>query len=68
MAATTVTVRLNWYWDRDQPDGSACVLCGDVCYLKMWRLYVTVENPASVTATEHCACDSCHRVLMEQEE
>ena len=68
MASSTITIRINLYWDRVQPDGSACVLCGDVCHLRMWRLFVTTETPASVTATDNCACDSCHQVLMEQDD
>ena len=61
-----VHVSANFYWDRDDPDGSACANCGDRCYLTMWRLFVAIEKLSGPVSTKLVMCDSCHTGLMEE--
>ena len=65
MATENVTIDVNIYWDRDEPDGSECICCGDRCYLSMWRLVVSAVKFVSRTKTEHILCEACHNALMK---
>lgn len=60
-----VTITICPYWDRDEPDGSECNVCGESCYLSMWRLYVRSLSGRVLGACEAVMCDSCHQCLME---
>lgn len=50
-AELKVSVRMRFL--EEEPDGEVCVLCGDVCWLKVLRVYV--EN----ALTPVTVCQSC---------
>lgn len=63
-----VTVEATLFWDRDEPDGSECALCGDQPLLTMWRGFASVEKIANRVSTDVVLCDSCHEELMESDD
>lgn len=59
------TIVVTSYFDREDPDGSECVACGDKCYLKMWRLFYSIEKSGRLLRHKTVLCDSCHQAAME---
>lgn len=65
MPEVTITLRLSWQ-DED-PDGRACSICGDGCYLSMHRIIAeTVRTNKPIVVTDIFACGSCHEALSDE--
>jgi hypothetical protein len=58
MASIEFLVTISVHWLEESPDGSACVLCGDRCYLKQYRLWAFIDGRREQRG-EWVACDSC---------
>lgn len=58
-------IRVTIFWDRDEPDGSECICCGDKCYLTMWRAFVSSRKIAERMPLDLVLCESCHQAAME---
>lgn len=62
MSSHTITLSLGW--QQVDPDGSACCICGDACYLAQWVLVAVVSGvPQQPTETEPGFCQSCRDAL-----
>ena len=55
-----VTIRVELLWEPQDPDGTECCLCGDVCFLSMWRLFVRKLGAVAKSETKYCRCQSCY--------
>jgi hypothetical protein len=66
MPSVVVSCRL--YWDRDEPDASECLMCGDKCYLTMWRAIMVVGSNTKPWRSCLAMCDPCHQAAMEGDE
>lgn len=75
MAANEVVLSFNaeFYWQDEQPDGTACVACGEPCYLTMHR-YIVKMTPVCRNGngmpvpTQVVVCGSCRDVIENENE
>lgn len=61
-----VLITVTKVWDQEEPDGSACVVCGEQCFLSMWRLYFSAPKVV-MWASEAVLCDACYNAVTEGE-
>lgn len=63
--ARAATVNFTMYFDRAEPDGSPCAVCGERCFLWMWRMIMRLTGTERRHKTPTVLCDSCHQAAME---
>lgn len=51
-----------FHWEPVEPDGSTCYLCGDRCFLKMFRLLAKIEEIKTIIDTHAIICESCRKI------
>lgn len=64
--ANVSTVYVTWYWNRTEPDGSACVMCGDMCLLEMWEMFMRINKGIAEPQPSVVICGACHQAEMEK--
>ena len=52
MEGVNVSVRLSIV--EQEPDGEKCILCGDICWLKVFRVFIE-DEPTPVTVCQSCS-------------
>ncbi len=55
-----VTISVEILWEQQDPDGTECCRCGDVCFLNMWRMFVRKLGSLWKNETKYCQCQSCY--------
>ena len=57
MADSTIKITLNPRMVQEEPDGSACMACGDPVFLKAFRIWITWKG--SRWRSKGLVCQSC---------
>lgn len=65
MANTNLFLKVIIGWEKVEPDGSPCRVCGDACYLFMSQAYYQVDGQRKQFIEGAVLCSSCDEIMRE---